>query len=244
MVMAYSATPAYFNIVAEMRDPREFPKALAVAQTGMTIVYLVVGCVVYYYCGSYVASPALGSAGGLLKKISYGIALPGLLVTIILTTHVSTPKNLVGLNHVNIFHKLPSKFIFIRMMRGTKHLASNTMIHWAAWLGCTGGVSIIAYIIASAIPVFGGLVSLVGALLGTLIAFQPMACMWFYENWTEGRLRPTLGWYFGVAWSVFVFVSGCFLTVGGTYGAAVSIANTYKEEGGSSWSCADNSNSV
>jgi hypothetical protein len=30
-------------------------------------------------CGQYVASPALGSAGPLIKKISYGIALPGLI---------------------------------------------------------------------------------------------------------------------------------------------------------------------
>lgn len=55
----------------------------------MTVIYLVVGIVVYYYCGSYVASPALGSAGALMKKISYGIALPGLVVTTGLFIHVS-----------------------------------------------------------------------------------------------------------------------------------------------------------
>lgn len=55
----------------------------------MTVIYLFVGVVVYYYCGSYVASPALGSAGALMKKISYGIALPGLVVTTGLFIHVS-----------------------------------------------------------------------------------------------------------------------------------------------------------
>jgi hypothetical protein len=43
----------------------------------------------YYFCGQYVAFPALGSAGVLVKKIAYGIALPGLLVTLIIYTHVS-----------------------------------------------------------------------------------------------------------------------------------------------------------
>jgi hypothetical protein len=40
-------------------------------------------------CGSYVGSPALGSAGVLMKKICYGLVLPGLLVTEILYIHVS-----------------------------------------------------------------------------------------------------------------------------------------------------------
>lgn len=55
----------------------------------MTITYAVIGIVVYYYCGSYVASPALGSAGALMKKVCYGIALPGLLVSTLILLHVS-----------------------------------------------------------------------------------------------------------------------------------------------------------
>jgi amino acid permease len=88
MVLAYSGTPAFFNIIAEMRDPRRYTRSLLIAQGGVSIIYAMIGCLVYYYCGSYVASPALGSAGGTVKKISYGIALPGLLVSITITTHV------------------------------------------------------------------------------------------------------------------------------------------------------------
>lgn len=62
---------------------------MLVCQTVVTAVYITIGCVVYYYCGSYVASPALSSAGPLVKKISYGFALPGLIVTLIIVTHVS-----------------------------------------------------------------------------------------------------------------------------------------------------------
>lgn len=36
----------------------------------------------------YIASPALGSAGELIKKISYGIALPGLWISAVLSQHV------------------------------------------------------------------------------------------------------------------------------------------------------------
>lgn len=90
IVFAYAGVPAYFNIVSEMRDPRDFTKSLIYCQTIMTAVYIAIGVVVYYYCGSFVASPALGSAGPLMKKVCYGIALPGLLVSTTMYIHVSS----------------------------------------------------------------------------------------------------------------------------------------------------------
>ena len=75
------------------------------------------------------------------------------------------------------------------------------------------------------------------------MAFQPMGCMWLYDNWKISARTPK--WYFMVAWSVFVVVSGTFLMVAGTYGSVVGIMDSYKAEGGSAaWSCADNSGSV
>lgn len=89
LVFVYAGTPTFFPIAAEMRDPKMYKRSLMACQVTVTLVYLVIGIVVYYFCGSYVASPALGSAGVLLKKICYGIALPGLIVTTALITHVS-----------------------------------------------------------------------------------------------------------------------------------------------------------
>ncbi|GMF81266.1 unnamed protein product [Aspergillus oryzae] len=138
-----------------------------------------------------------------------------------------------------------AKYLFIRILQGSRHLTANTTIHWATWLGCTSGIAIIAYIIASAIPVFNDLVSLVGALLGTLMSFQPMGCMWLYDNWSKGKISKSPKWIFMVFWSGFVILSGTFLMVGGTYGSVVSIIDSYKKSGGpAAWSCADNSNSV
>jgi len=61
IVFAYADTPAFFSIVSEMREPPQYTRSLIIFQTVVTPVYLAIGCVVYYYCGSYVASPALGS---------------------------------------------------------------------------------------------------------------------------------------------------------------------------------------
>lgn len=89
ITLAYAGAPAFFNVVSEMRDPHLFTRSLTICQVIVTAIYIVVGTVVYYYCGSHVASPALGSAGPLLKKISYGFALPGLCVSVVLFLHVS-----------------------------------------------------------------------------------------------------------------------------------------------------------
>ncbi|KAH1273633.1 hypothetical protein KXW98_003570 [Aspergillus fumigatus] len=225
LIFACSATPTYFSIAAEMRDPRFFTRALIISQIGSTLIYLVIGVVVYYYCGSHVASPALGSAGPIIKKISYGIALPGLLATTTIVIH------------------LPSKYIFVRILRGSAHLTSNSIIHWCTWLACTFGSTVIAYLIASGIPFFNNLVSLIGAFLGVILAYQPTGCMWFYDNWRK-RDTGNWKWILMACWNVFVILIGSFMTVAGTYGAIVNIVNSLAEDGGSKpWTCADNSNS-
>lgn len=249
LVFAFSGTPGFFSIVSEMRDPRKFTPALLICQAVVTAVYITIGCVVYYYCGSYVASPALGSAGGLIKKIAYGISLPGLIVTTTIVTHVSRITSTYRCNPTNnllFYLQIPAKYIFVHLLRGSKHLISNSVTHWTVWLACTLSMTVIAYIIASAIPVFDGLVSLIGALLGTMMCFQPMGCMWIYDNWHKRREGPvSIRWWLMVAFSIFVVVSGTFLTVAGTYGSVVGIMDSYKKEGGSAaFTCADNSGSV
>lgn len=224
LIFAYAGTGAFFSIVSEMKDPRQYPQALGLCQGIITAVYLMVAVVVYYFCGSYVASPAMGSAGRIIKKVAYGVALPGLLVSGILLTHVS------------------SKYIFVRVLRGSRHLTTNTVTHWATWLACTFGVATVAYVMASTIPVFNGIVSLTGALFGTMLTMQPMGCMWLYDNWTKGRDQATIRWRLMVAWCGFVIIVGTFMTVTGTYGTIVGIVNSYRKNGGvSAFACADNS---
>ncbi|RSM18987.1 hypothetical protein CDV31_002118 [Fusarium ambrosium] len=227
-VFAYAGTPLFFPIAAEMRDPRQYTKALILCQSTVTATYIIIGIIVYYYCGSYVASPALGSAGPVIKKIAYGLALPGLLAGATINAHAA------------------SKYPFIRLLRGSRHLTANTFTHWAYWLGCTFTVSLSAYAIASGIPIFHALVSLVGALLGTLMCFQPMGCMWLYDNWSRGRSGDrSFNWTVQACVAVFVVVSGMFLTVAGTYGTVVGVIKAFREtKGAAAWSCADNSNSV
>lgn len=65
---SHCGVAAYVFVASEMRDIRECPKAAAIANAVVTGTLLTIGFVVYYFCGSFVASPALGSAGPLMTR--------------------------------------------------------------------------------------------------------------------------------------------------------------------------------
>jgi hypothetical protein len=126
----HSADDQFFNVVGEMRKPRDYNKALFVCQGTVIATYLTIGIVVYYYCGQYLANPALGSAGVMVKKVAYGIALPGLFVSVTIYTHVG------------------AKMLFVRILRGSEHLTSHSFTHWAVWLGTVAGCVTLSFILA------------------------------------------------------------------------------------------------
>lgn len=113
-----------------MRRPKDYNKALFVCQGTVIATYLTIGIVVYYYCGQYLANPALGSAGVMVKKIAYGIAIPGLFASVIIYTHVG------------------AKMLFVRFLRGSDHLTSHSFVHWAVWLGTVAGCVFLSFILA------------------------------------------------------------------------------------------------
>lgn len=76
IVFAYCAHVAFFGLIAEMEQPKDFKKSLFMLQTFEISLYVTAACVIYYYVGKDVQSPALSSAGPLLKKVAYGIAIP------------------------------------------------------------------------------------------------------------------------------------------------------------------------
>ena len=67
---------AFFSFISEFKNPKDFPKALFLLQISDVSMYIVVAVVVYRYAGNKVESPALGSAGKLVSKVAYGIAIP------------------------------------------------------------------------------------------------------------------------------------------------------------------------
>ncbi|WWC62344.1 uncharacterized protein I303_104940 [Kwoniella dejecticola CBS 10117] len=226
VVFSYSGTPAFFNVVGEMRKPRDYDRSLYWCQSIVTATYLTIGIVVYYYCGQYLANPALGSAGTIIKKVAYAIALPGLFVSVTIYTHVG------------------AKMIFVRVLRGSEHLTAHTFTHWAVWLGTVAGCVTISFILAEAIPFFGDLVNLIGATLGTLMCMIACGWMWLHDNLPRRRSDKSLYYRILVVLNVAIVIAGFFIVITGTWSAVVSIRNSYSTGLITSpFSCADNSNS-
>ncbi|ETS86274.1 hypothetical protein PFICI_00102 [Pestalotiopsis fici W106-1] len=226
IIYASSAnTSGYVPVISEMRQPRHYFRSVYVTMTWIIVSYMVIGMVMYRYAGQWLATPALGSAGPTIKIVSYAISIPGLIAGGMICVHIS------------------GKSVFVRVLRGSRHLTANTWQHWTVWLASTYGTGLIGWLICEAIPFYGSLVSLIGSLgFGPLGICLP-AIMWFcmHPQYRAGTLRMKVMWWLHVA----IFVMGLFVTIGGTFANVVVIIEQFREGAVSGvFQCADNSNTV
>ncbi|TXT10864.1 hypothetical protein VHUM_02369 [Vanrija humicola] len=225
VLFSYSGTPAFFGVISEMKNPRDYNKSLAVCQFLTTGLFTAIGVVVYFKAGQYLSSPALGSAGPLIKKVAYGIALAGLWASAILFVHCA------------------AKLIFVRVMRNSPHLTALTPTHYIVWFGTTITCATLAFLLAESIPFFGSLLGLIGALFSSLMTLQATGWMWLFDNWHR-RKNSNPGWDFWplVVLNVFIIVLGFFIQIMGTVAAGMDIRNQYRKGAvDRPFSCKDNS---
>ncbi|KAK8042440.1 N amino acid transport system protein [Apiospora phragmitis] len=220
-----AGSSAFLPVISEMRQPRDFKKAVFMCMAIVLSCYLSLAVVVYAWCGKWVANPALGSAGDLIKKISYGIALVGLIASGAINQHIA------------------SKYVFVRVLRNSRHLQSSTITHWVTWVGITFTIGAIAFILAESITIFNYILSLAGS-----ICFAPMALIMpgflylhDFAAYRKGTIVQKTKWMLHIC----LILLGVFVAVCGTYATVMSIKEAYSNaEIGSAFSCADNSGTV
>lgn len=149
-------------------------------------------------------------------------------------------------------YQLAAKYVFVRLLRDTRHLQSKTATHWITWLGATFGLGVVAFVVAEAVPFFGTLIGLLGA-----IAYAPMAVslsssaqyrgssqiivpmhlwLWDFARYRKGSMWQKTQWAFHL---VMLLVGG-FMTVGGAYAIIQTIIDQYATGAvGSAFSCAN-----
>lgn len=86
---ANSGTPAFFSIMAEMREPRQYFHSLYLCHGIMVALYFSIGIVVYLFSGSHINPSLFASLHPTAEKICWGLALMGLIPSAILLGHVS-----------------------------------------------------------------------------------------------------------------------------------------------------------
>ncbi|GJD05213.1 transmembrane amino acid transporter [Colletotrichum higginsianum] len=219
-----AGTSAFLPVISEMRKPRDYNKAVYLCMGIVTASYLTFSLVVYRWCGQWVASPSLGSAGEVVKKVAYGIGLIGLMVSACLYIHVA------------------AKYLFVRLLRNSVHLQKNSVVHWSVWLACTLGMSIVSFLLASGIPIFNYLLALAGSLTFAPLALGLPGYLWIFDH---QHYRQGTWWKVMVYWLNWLMVLlAVFLTIGGTYGVVQNIIDAYANGLiGGAFSCADNSGS-
>lgn len=204
-MFAYAGHLAFFNFISEMKNPRDFPKALYLLQAVDVTIYVLAGALIYKFTGQYTQSPSISSMSITLQKVTYGIAIPTIIVAGVINGHVA------------------AKFIFTRLFRGSVHLHEHTLIGWSSWIALCAGVWIIAWIIAEVIPIFNDLLGLVASLFASQFTYGLSGYFWLFDNYGKWRKRPILAII-----NVLVFGLGLAILGLGTYASVESIIVAYQ----------------
>ncbi|KAF7545310.1 hypothetical protein G7Z17_g9278 [Cylindrodendrum hubeiense] len=220
-----SGSSMYLPVISEMRRPQDYRKAALLAGALVGAMYLTFSLVIYRWCGVWLTTPAFGSAGTLFKKISYGIALPGLVIG------------------VGIYQHVAAKYMFVRILRDSRHLQENTVTHWATWMGSNLILGILGFIIAEAVPILNYLLGLAGSLCFAPFSLIFPAMLWMYDfkSYRTGSGREKI--IYGL--HILIVLIGLFMVIGGTYGVGLSIKEAYASGMITKvFNCADNSGTI
>ncbi|KAA8652838.1 putative amino acid transporter [Aspergillus tanneri] len=217
IIFAFIAHVAFFGFISEMSDPRDFPKSLAMLQVLDTCMYIVTAMVIYCYAGPDVASPALSSAGPVMKKVAYGLAIPTVVIAGVVFGHVAC------------------KYIYVRIFRGSAHLHQNSFLAIGSWVAIALAVWVVAWVIAESIPVFNQLLSLISSLFGSWFSYGLPAIFWLVMN--KGQWFSSPNKIFLTI--VNIFILGIAIAICGL-GLYVSGKAIHDSSSNNSWTCSNN----
>ena len=217
------------SFIAEMKEPKDFPKALWAVTIAEIILFSLVGSIVYVYTGNnYNTAPAFGSLGNeTYKKVAFSFMIPTLIFLGVLYASVS------------------ARFIFFRLFEGTRHKGNHTIVGWASWAGILLSLWILAFIIAEVIPFFADLLSLMSSLFDSFfgfifwgVAYIRMRQSDYGSGWITARGLKSIT---GFVINVIIILIGVFFLSAGTYASVESIIEGYEAGGfGGPFSCKPN----
>ncbi|KAK4446828.1 amino-acid permease [Podospora aff. communis PSN243] len=213
------------SFIAEMEDPRDFPKALWACTIAEIIVFGIVGGAVYAYTGNqYMTAPAFGSLTEVYKKVAFSFMIPTIIFLGVLYASVS------------------ARFIFFRIFHNSRHKSEHTIVGWSTWAGILLATWILAFVIAEAIPFFSYLLSLMSSLFDSFFGFIFWGVAYFRMRKADGRLsllhKQTASGYILAAFNIFIILVGVFFLTVGTYASVEGIVEAFEAgDVGSSFAC-------
>ncbi|KAF2467032.1 amino acid transporter [Lindgomyces ingoldianus] len=217
IVLAYAGHVAFFGFCSELKKPRDFPKALAFMQISAISFYMLIAAIIYYYAGPLVASPALGSASPIVRKICFGIAVPTIIIAGVINGSVGC------------------KYIYVRIWKGTNVIHQNSVKSLGSWIGICAVSWAVSWIIAEAVPNFNLLLGLIAALFCSWFSFCLPASLWLWMNhgrWFSSSRKVTL-----TILNIGIFCLGATICIMGMWSSGVELR---QGSAGKPFSCESN----
>ncbi|KAH7126390.1 amino acid transporter [Dactylonectria estremocensis] len=207
IVFAYAFAGAQPSFMQEMHTPKDFIKSTWAVMIVQIAIYTLTGAIIYAFVGQDVQSPALLSAGPVISRVVFGIALPVIFISGSINTTV-----VCRYIHGNLYKDSVVRYV-------------NTKKGWVTWLGLVSIITLFAWIIAEAVPIFSELLSISASLFVSGLSFYFPPLMWFFLL-KEGK------WYSkenikSAVCNGIVFLVGIIVLVAGTYSTVVELINKF-----------------
>lgn len=205
IVFAYSFSICQFSFMDEMHTPKHFVKSIWALGLIEIFIYTLTGAIIYAFVGQEVKSPALLSAGKTVSKVAFGIGLPVIFIS------------------GSINGTVVARYIHGRIYKNSVTRFINTTKGWATWLALLGVITVVAFLIAEAIPFFSDLLSIMSALFISGFTFYFPAWMWF-KLIKKGKWSSKENILLSIVNGI-VFLIGIITLVAGTYASIVDIVS-------------------
>lgn len=210
IIFAYSFAVCQFSFMDEMHTPTDYVKSIWALGIIEIVIYTLTGALIYAFVGTDVRSPALLSAGTTLSKVAFGIALPVIFISGSINTTVV------------------ARYIHGRVFKNSVIRYVNTPMGWATWLGLVALITVIAWVIAEAIPFFSDLLGIMSALFISGFTFYLPALMWFLlikeGKWNATRWNTIFSLVNAAVFLLGLLILGC-----GTYASVKDIVDQYHD---------------
>lgn len=219
IVFAYSFAVCQYSFMSEMHTPTDYVKSIWALGLMEIFIYTLTGALIYAFVGNSVGSPALLSAGSVVSRVAFGVALPVIFISGSINTTV------VGRYiHGRVFKNSPIKYI-------------SSPMGWITWVSLAAIITVIAWVIAEAIPFFNDLLGIISSLFISGFSFYFPAIFWFMllkeGKWNSSWRNIGLSIINGLVLLMGLAILGC-----GTYASVQDIVDKYKSKSvGSSFTC-------
>lgn len=196
----------YPSFIAEMRDPKEFPKALACLTAMEMVLFTIVSVVCYHFLGQYAQAPVMASLQhAWMRKSSYALAL--------------VPTIFIGVIYCNVTVKV----VYNRILGKSRHAHSHTFIGWGTWIA---GVCIywaLAFVFGNVIPSMGDFLSILAGAFDSFFGYIYWAVAFYRLHKGRGRFWSSPLMIAQSLLNIFIFLFGLMMLGPGLYTSITTI---------------------